>query len=58
MQNIATMLHENVYETDSNMSKLTGKPSGEKGRMTNWDIVKKLVEMEKNELRELCEKII
>ena len=58
IQNIAAMLHENGYETDSNISKLTGKPSGEKGRMTNWDIVKTLVETKENELLELCEKII
>lgn len=58
VQNIAAMLYENGYETDSNISKLTGKPSGKKGRMTNWDIVNKLSEMNKNELLKVCEKII
>lgn len=58
VQNIAAMLYENGYETDSNISKLTGKPSGKKGRMTNWDIVKDLAEIDKEDLFNLCTKII
>ena len=58
VQNIASMLFENDYEIDSNVSKLTGKPPGNKGRLTNWDIVKDLAEMNKNDLFNLCSKII
>jgi actin-related protein len=58
VQNIASMLDENGFETDDNVSKLTGKPPGEKGRKTNWDIVSKLADLKKQDLLSLCQKII
>tara|TARA_R110002096_G_scaffold275178_2_gene468934 strand:- start:1848 stop:2156 length:309 start_codon:yes stop_codon:yes gene_type:complete len=58
VQNIASMLVENGFEIDSEVSKLTGKPSGEKGRTTNWDIVETIVKLNKIDLYNLCEKII
>ncbi len=38
VQNIASMLDEKGFETNDKVSKLTGKPHGEKWRKTNWDI--------------------
>ncbi len=58
VQNIASMLDEEGFETDDNVSKLTGKPPGEKGRKTNWDIVSKLAGLKKQDLLSLCQKII
>jgi actin-related protein len=58
VQNIASMLDENGFETDDNVSKLTGKPPGVKGRKTNWDIVSKLADLKKQDLLSLCQKII
>lgn len=57
VQNIASMLEEQGFDTDSSISKLTGKPPGEKGRTTNWDIVRKLALLNKMEFLELCQKI-
>ena len=58
VQNIASMLVENGFEISSEVSQLTGKPNGKKGRTTNWDIVETLVETNKIDLFNLCEKII
>jgi hypothetical protein len=58
VQNIASMLDEEGFETNDNISKLTGKPTGEKGRRTNWDIVSKLTALTKQELLSLCQKLI
>jgi hypothetical protein len=58
VQNIASMLFENGYDIDSNVSKLTGKPPGKKGRTTNWDIVETLTEKSKIDFHELCKQII
>ena len=58
VQNIASMLDEEGFETNDNVSKLTGKPSGEKGRKTNWDIVSELTDLKKQDLLSLCQRII
>lgn len=58
IQNIASMLDEEGYDTSENISKLSGKPTGEKGRRTNWDIVSTLVSKTRNELLNDCENII
>ena len=58
VQNIAAMLDEEGHETSENISKLSGKTTGEKGRRTNWDIVSTLVFKTQNELLNECEKII
>lgn len=58
IQNIASMLHEQGFSTDILVSKLTGKPPGKKGRMTNWDVVEKLADMDKTEFIKICNNII
>lgn len=58
VQNIASMLHEHGYEIDDNVSMLTGKPQGEKGRKTNWEIVEKIANLTKDELSRMCDLII
>ena len=58
VQNIASMLDEEGFDTHDAISKLTGKPSGEKGRRTNWDIVSKLTDLKKQEFLSLCQKLI
>jgi len=42
VQNIAAMLLDNDYEINKEISPLSGTPSGQPARKTNWDIVKKL----------------
>ena len=58
VQNIASMLQEEGYETNDNISQLTGKPPGQQGRRTNWDIVRNLTDLNKQEFLRLCEKLI
>ena len=58
VQNIASLLVDDGFETDDYVSKLTGKPPGQKGRRTNWDIVKNLTDINKQEFLDLCKKII
>jgi len=54
--NIASMLAEEGFETHQDISKLTGKKQGEKGRKTNWDIVSNLVDYNQQELYKICQK--
>ena len=58
VQNIASMLFEQGFETNSDIPQLTGKPSGKSGRMTNWDIVEPLARINKNDFLILCKNII
>lgn len=58
VQNIASMLDEEGFKTNDNISKLTGKPPGQKGRRTNWDIVNNLTHLNKHEFLSMCQKII
>ncbi|TXE08666.1 hypothetical protein ES711_09215 [Gelidibacter salicanalis] len=58
VQNIASMLFENGFDTHSSISKLTGTPLGKIGRKTNWDIVEPLANRNKIELFNICKKII
>lgn len=58
VQNIAAMLDEEGFYTYENISKLSGKTTGEKGRRTNWDIVRTLTDNSKQELLTKCEGII
>jgi hypothetical protein len=58
VQNIAAMLDEEGYHSSNEVSKLTGLPAGEKGRRTNWDIVKQYIEMPKNEYHKKCIEIL
>lgn len=60
IMNIASMLDEESitrynYQT---IKPLTGLTTGEKGRRTNWDIVKKLYPLDKDKFLELCLSII
>ena len=54
VQNIAAMLYEAGFETSDQVSKLTGLPAGQTGRKTNWDIVKKYVNLQKADHRKKC----
>ena len=45
VQNIAAMIEEEGYECNESVSKLKGLPTGQTGRRTNWDIVKKYVDL-------------
>ena len=58
VQNIASMLDEEGFKINDNISKLTGKPPGQKGRRTNWDIVNNLTDFNKYEFLSMCQKII
>jgi hypothetical protein len=58
VQNIASMLAEEGFDTHVNVSHLSGKTTGEIGRRTNWDIVEKLAELKKVEFSRVCETII
>jgi len=58
VQNIASMLDEEGFDTNDNVSKLTGKPPGQKGRRTNWDIVSNLTDLNKQDFLSLCQKLI
>ena len=58
VQNIASMLDEEGFETSEEVSKLTGKPHGQKGRRTNWDIVKNFTDLNKQDFYSLCLKLI
>ena len=58
VQNIASMLSENGYETNKSVSKLTGKPPGKKGRTTNWEIVQNFVELTKSDFNQICNEIL
>lgn len=58
VQNIASMLDEEGFKTNDNISKLTGKPPGQKGRRTNWDIVNNLTDLNKHEFLSMCQRII
>lgn len=58
VQNIASMLEEEGFDTNDNVSKLSGKPHGQKGRRTNWDIVSSLTELKKQEFLDLCQDLM
>lgn len=54
VQNIASMLDEEKYEVSKEVSKLTGRPQGESGRRTDWDVVKPLAILSKEEHLKRC----
>jgi hypothetical protein len=54
VMNIASMLLEGGYSASKEVSSLTGKPSGQKGRRTNWDVVMTLVDLSENEMKNQC----
>ena len=58
VQNIASMLSEEGIDFSSEVSVLTGLPEGQKGRRTNWEIVTKLIALEKEAHKALCLEIL
>lgn len=59
IRNIATMLDEKgISRRNTKISQLTGLPSGEKGRTTNWDVVKTLYPMKKDDFLNKCKIIL
>jgi hypothetical protein len=58
VQNIAAMLNEEGFNVNENISLLSGKPSGERGRRTNWNIVKTLLDYSNQELLVKCKGIL
>ena len=45
VQNIAAMLDEEGYPFSSRVTPLSGRPHGETGRRTNWNVVSSLVQL-------------
>ena len=45
VRNIAVMLDEEGYPFSSNVAPLSGRPHGETGRRTNWNVVSRLVQL-------------
>ena len=58
VSNIAHMLYEAGYAHSHEVSPLSGKPSGETGRRTNWDVVRTLVDLTEPELSARVEEIV
>lgn len=58
VQNIASMLDEAGAKTSDQVSKLTGLPTGQTGRKTNWGVVKQYLTLPKDEHRKRCIAII
>ena len=58
IQKIAAMLDEADIPRSSDVKPLTGKPPGEGGRRTNWDIVAYLATLPRAELLARCERIV
>ncbi|MBF4318667.1 hypothetical protein [Vibrio anguillarum] len=54
VQNIVSMIDESGYQTSNQVSLLTGKTTGEKGRKTNWDDVHPLLNLGQSELFNKC----
>ncbi len=58
VSNIAAMLTEAGFDIHQDISRLSGKTTGKKGRKTNWDIVSNLQKYNRQELLNRCEKIL
>jgi hypothetical protein len=58
IQNIAAMVDEAGIARSSHVSPLTGRPPGETGRKTNWEIVEPLSRLPRQALLERCRKIL
>ena len=54
--NIACMLDEEGFK--SKTPKLTGLPTGQKGRRTNWNVVSKLTGLNQNEFYNICQDLL
>jgi hypothetical protein len=58
VQNIAAMLDEKGIQRNPDVPALSGKPPGESGRETDWEIVGELVTLTKKELLAKCTAIL
>ena len=58
IQNIAAMLDEEAIGRYSDVSPLSGRPPGEDGRRTNWDLVSELVKLSRSEFLSTCREIV
>ena len=57
VQNIAAMLKEEGFQHSPDVSALSGVTTGEEGRRTNWDIVKPIAGISKEEHKKMCKEI-
>ena len=57
VRNIASMLHEEGYDYSHTISPLSGKPPGEQGRRTHWDVVSTLVDLTESAFRDRVDEI-
>ena len=58
VQNIAAMLDEEEITRYSDVRGLSGVTTGKSGRRTNWEWVKKLIPLSKEELLTKCKSIL
>ena len=58
IQNIAAMVDDAGIARSSDVSPLTGLPTGQTGRTTNWDVVEPLSRLSKSALLERCRNIV
>ncbi len=58
IQNIAAILDEENIPRNQRVSALSGKPPGEAGRRTNWDIVEPLTTVTRDSYQTLCSRIV
>lgn len=58
IQNIAAMLDEANVRRYNNVSPLSGLPTGESGRKTNWDIVLSIYKLPKEEFLQRCQGLL
>ena len=58
VQNIAAMLDEEEYPFSSGIAPLSGRPHGETGRRTNWNVVSRLVQLSESAHYEKCIRIL
>jgi hypothetical protein len=58
VQNIAAMLEEEGIERSPGIPALSGVTTGADGRRTNWEMVKKMIDLGKDEHKRLCIDII
>ena len=58
IQNIASMLDEHDVSRDASITALTGKTTGESGRLTNWDVVSQYIETGRDAHLSECKNIL
>ena len=58
VSNIAHMMLEEGYGCSRKVSPLSGKPTGEQGRRTNWEVVRTLVDLTEPEFKRQITEIL